>query len=101
MSYNEYCEAIVRAGKTTATVVTHTCEGWYRASEDILAPAIQEKNCLNHHLHNSSNLSPEEIADIKTGLKLVSKCNHDLVELAKACWYKGVCGKIHEMNMDP
>ncbi len=23
------------------------------------------------------------------------------MELAKARWYKGVCGKIHEMNMDP
>ena len=22
------------------------------------------------------------------------------MELAKACWYKEVCGKIHEMNID-
>jgi exonuclease III len=92
MSYKEYCEAIVRAGETTATVITRTCEGWYRANEDILAPAIQEKNRLRHCLHDSSNLSPEEIADIKTRLKLVNKRNHDLVELAKARWYKGVCG---------
>jgi hypothetical protein len=42
-----------------------------------------------------------EIADIKMRLKLVNKRNHDLVELVKARWYKGVCGKIHEMNMDP
>ena len=58
------------------------------------------KNRLRHHLHDSSNLSPEEIADIKMRLKLVNKRNHDLVELAKAHWYKGVCGKIHKMNMD-
>ena len=45
MSYKEYCKAIVRAGKTTVTVVTRACEGWYRASKDILAPAIQEKKC--------------------------------------------------------
>jgi len=101
MTYKEYCEAIVCAGETTVAVGTRACEGWYKASEDILAPAIQEKNCLRHHLHDSSNLSPVEIADIKTRLKLVNKRNHDLVELAKACWYKGVCGKIHEMNMDP
>jgi hypothetical protein len=44
---------------------------------------------------------PPEIAAIKTQLKLVNKCNHGLVELAKAKWYKGVCSKIHEMNMDP
>jgi len=43
MSYKEHCKAIVCAGETTATVITRTCEGWYRASKDILAPAIQEK----------------------------------------------------------
>jgi len=43
MTYKEYCKAIVRAGETTVTVVTRACEGWYRASKDILAPAIQEK----------------------------------------------------------
>ena len=100
MSYKEYCAAVVRAGKITATVVTRTCKCWYRASEDILVPAIQEKNRLCHRLHDSSNLSPEKIADIKMRLKLVNKRNHDLVELAKAHWYKGVCGKIHKMNMD-
>jgi len=71
------------------------------ASEDILAPAIQEKNRLHHHLHDSGSLNPNEIAAIKTQLKLVNKRNHDLVEMAKAKWYKGVCSKIHEMNMDP
>jgi hypothetical protein len=59
------------------------------------------KNCLRHRLHDSSTLSPEEIADIKTQIKFVNKRNHDLVELAKARWYKGVCGKIHKMNMNP
>ena len=66
MTFKEYCKAIARAGATTATVVTRQCKGWYRASKDILAPAIQEKNCLRHRLHDSSTLSPEEIADIKT-----------------------------------
>ena len=45
MSYREYMETIKRAGETTATVVTHASKGWYRASKDILAPAIQEKKC--------------------------------------------------------
>jgi len=66
MSYKEYCKAVVRAGETTATIVTRTCKSWYRASKDIFVPAIQETNRLYHHLHDSSNLSPEEIADIKT-----------------------------------
>ena len=100
MSYNNFCEAVVRAGKETAVAIDWKCEGWYTASKDILAPAIQEKNCLHHHLHDSSSLNPNKIAAIKTQLKLVKKYNHDLVEMAKAKWYKGVCSKIHEMNMD-
>jgi hypothetical protein len=70
------------------------CKGWYTASDDILAPAIQEKNRLRHRLHDSGSLNPTEIAAIKTQLKLVNKHNHDLVELAKAKWYKGVCTKF-------
>jgi hypothetical protein len=101
MSYNNFCEAVVCAGEITAVTVNRKSKGWYMASEDILAPAIQEKNCLRHRLHDSGNLSPNKIADIKTQLKIVTKRNHDLVELAKAWWYKGVCSKIHEMNMDP
>ena len=64
-------------------------------------PCYLRKKCLCHLLHDSNNLSPEEIANIKTQLKLLNKRNHDLVELTKACWYKGVCAKIHEINMDP
>jgi hypothetical protein len=101
MSYENFCEAVVRAGEITAVVVNRKCKGWYVASKDILAPAIQEKNRLCHRLHDSGNLSTDKIAEIKSQLNVVNKRNHDLVELAKARWYKGVCGKIHEMNMDP
>ncbi len=99
MSYEKFCEAVVGAGKITATIINCKCEGWYRASKDILAHAIKKN--LHHLLYDSSNLSPEEIADIKMQLKLINKRNHDLVELEKACWYKGLCDKIHKMNMDP
>ena len=70
-------------------------------SESILAQAIQEKNRLRHRLHDCNGLSPGEISSIKDQLKMVNKRNHDLVELGKARWYKGICKKIHEMNMDP
>ena len=100
MSYNNFCEAVVCAGKETAIAIDQKCEGWFTASEDILAPVIQEKNHLRHRLHDSGSLNPNVIAAIKTQLKLVNKCNHDLVEMAKAKWYKGVCSKIHEMKMD-
>jgi hypothetical protein len=101
MSDNNFCEAVVCAGKETAVTIDRKCKGWYTASKDILAPAIQEKNRLRHRLHDSSSLNPNEIAAIKTQLKLVNRCNHDLVEMAEAKWYKGVCSKLHEMNMDP
>ena len=101
MSYKEYCDAIIHAGETTATIITRSCEGWYRASEAILAPAIQEKNRFRHRLHDRGHLSPGEAATIRTRLKIISKRNHNLVELAKARWYKGVCGKIHKMHIDP
>jgi len=101
LSYNNFCEAIVHAGKEIAIAIDQKCEGWYTASKDILAPAIQEKNRLHHRLHDSGSLNPNEIAAIKTQLKLVNKRNHNLVEIAKAKWYKGVCSKIHEIIMDP
>jgi hypothetical protein len=44
MSYNNFCKAVVRAGKETAATIDRKCEGWYMASKRILAPAIQEKN---------------------------------------------------------
>jgi len=103
MSYNNFCEAVVRAGKETAAAITidRKYKGWYTASKDILAPAIQEKNRPHHHLHDCGSLNPNKIAAIKMQLKLVIKRNCDLVKMAKAKWYKGVCSKIHEMNMDP
>ncbi len=101
MSYENFCKAVVRAGELTAVAVKKSCVGWYTESESILAPAIQEKNHLRHRLHDCNNLSPDEISHIKDQLKTVNKRNHDLVELAKAKWYKGICEKIHEMNMNP
>ena len=54
-----------------------------------------------HHLHDISGLNSNKIADIKAQLKAANKHNHDLVELVKAQWYKGICHRNYEMNMDP
>jgi hypothetical protein len=101
MSYDNFCKAVVRAAKETAIAINCKCEGWYTASKSILAPAIQEKNRLHHRVHDRSGLSPDKVAEIKAQLKVINKRNHDLVDLAKARWYKGICGKIHKMRMDP
>jgi len=39
MTYNTFCEAVVRAGRETAVSIECKCEGWYKASESILIPA--------------------------------------------------------------
>ena len=100
MRYVDFCQGVIQAGKETAMAIDQKCKGWYMASESILAPAIQEKNQLRHRLHDRSGLSSDEITHIKAQLTVINKCNHDLVELAKARWYKGICEKIHEMSMN-
>ncbi len=91
----------MRAGRETAVAINRKSEGWYKASKHILAPAIQEKNQLHHHLHDRNNLNREQLADIQSQLKTINKRNQGLVALAKARWYKNICGKIHNMKMDP
>jgi hypothetical protein len=43
MTYDNFCEAVVQAGRETATSIENKCEGWYTASKDILTPTIKEK----------------------------------------------------------
>ena len=46
MRYVDFCQGVIQVGKETAMAIDQKCEGWYTASESILAPAIQEKkNC--------------------------------------------------------
>ena len=101
MSYSDFCQGVIYAGKETTLAINRKCEGWYTASESILVPAIQEKNQLRHRLHNRRELSSDEITNIKAQLIVINKCNHNLVELAKARWYKEVCEKIHKMSINP
>jgi hypothetical protein len=101
MSYDNFCKAVVRAGKETAVAMDCKCEGWYTASKGILAPAIQEKNRLRHRLLDRRDLSLDKISHFQFQLKEINKRNQGLVELANAKWYKGICKKIHEMSIDP
>jgi hypothetical protein len=101
MTYDIFCEAVMRAGRKTAVSIESKCEGWYKASESILIPAIEEKNRLRHRLQDKSNLNDDEIADLHLKLKQINKHNHDLVDLAKARWYSGICSNIHSMRFNP
>ena len=66
MSYENFCEAVVRAGEITAVIVNRSCAGWYTASESILAPAIQEKSRLHHRLHDCNDSVPTKYQASKT-----------------------------------
>jgi hypothetical protein len=90
MAYDTFCEAVTRTGRETAVSIESKCEGWYKASESILIPAIKEKNRLRHRLQDKSNLNDDKITELQLQLKQINKRNHDLVDLAKARWYSGI-----------
>ena len=76
MTYDNFCEAIMCAGRKTAISIEPQCRGWYAASESILNPAIEEKNRLRHQLQDTSNLTNDEIKDLQLKLEYVSPYNH-------------------------
>ncbi len=71
MTYDNFCEAVVRAGRETAVSIECKCEGWYKASEAILIPAIEEENQLRHCLQDKNHLTPTEIAQFQQQLKKI------------------------------
>jgi hypothetical protein len=101
MTYDNFCEAVVHAGRETAMSIESKCEGWYTASKAILAPAIGEKIQLRHRLQERNHLTATEIDQLQQQLKDINKRNRDLVELAKSRWYSGICTNIHNMRMNP
>ena len=68
MTYDAFCEAVTRAGRETSVSIESKWEGWYKASESILTPAIKEKNQLRHQLQNTINFTDNEIADLQLKL---------------------------------
>ena len=101
MTYNNFCKAAVHAGRETAVSIESQCERWYTASKAILATAIKEKNRLRHRLQERTHLIITEIDQLQQQLQEINKRNHNLVKLAKACWYNGICTNIHNMRMNP
>ena len=101
MTYDDFNKAVACAGWETATTITCKCKGWYKASETILNPSIEEKIRLRHCLQDKETLSQADITQLQQQLKYVNKQNHDLVELAKARWYSGICANIHNMGINP
>jgi hypothetical protein len=96
MTYDNFCEAVVRSGQETAISIECKCKGWCKAS----VPAIDETNLLCNCLQNKNHLTPIKNDQPTHQLKDANKCNRDLVDLAKACWYSGIRTNIHNMRMN-
>ena len=102
MTYEDFCDATLRAGKSTSLLNQQAPEGWFVLSEDILMPAIKEKNDLLHTIRHPHNYSTSEIEVLKTKLTTITKRNNDLILKAKARWLQDIATKISSnMKADP
>ncbi len=103
MTYDNFREAIVRAGWETAVSTECKYKGWYKASKAVLAPAVDKKiDCATIcRTRAISTLNPMDINQLQQQLKEVNKQNHDLIDLAKARWYGRICTNTHNMRMNP
>ena len=79
MSYDDFFDVTIRAGKRTALLNEEVEAGWFVLSEDILMPAIKRKKEMVHILRHPHNLSSREIGIIKTKLDTITIQNRDLI----------------------
>ena len=54
ITYDTFCEAVTHAGCKTAVSIESKCEGWYKASEAILTPAIEEEKTIDYKTRPTS-----------------------------------------------
>jgi hypothetical protein len=101
MSYEEFNDAIKKAGEETALLVQSRCDDWFQFNADELVPFIEERNQLLHALCSSANLPPSIAYSMRVQLQCLNKNVKDKVLLAKACWATHLCSKIHDMQSNP
>ena len=101
MDYDDFNTAILDAGKATIVTIKERCQGWYEFSKNDLMPIIEEKNRLVHTLRHADGIPDTVITSLKCHLKRITKHVKDMVLLAKSRWYSSICGRIHDMRMNP
>jgi hypothetical protein len=101
MSYEEFNDAIKKAGEETALLVKSRCDDWFQFNADKLAPPIEECNQLLHALCSSVNLPPSIVDSMRVRLQCLNKNVKDKVLIAKARWASHLCSKIHDMQSNP
>ena len=81
--------------------IKERCQGWYEFSKNELMPVIEEKNRLVHTLRHADGIPDAAIISLRCHLKRITKHVKDMVLLAKSRWYSNICGRIHDMRMNP
>ena len=101
MSYEDFNDAIHKAGAETALIVNSRCEDWFQFNLADLVPPIEERDHLLHTLRSSTDLPPSIVDSMRVQLHCLNKHVKDKVLIAKARWAAHVCSKIHNMRMNP
>lgn len=84
MSYEDFNDAIHKAGEETALLVGSRCEDWFQFNLADLVPPIEERNQLLHALPSSADLPPSIIYSMRVQLQCLNKHVKDKVLIAKA-----------------
>ena len=101
MDYDDFNTAILDAGKASVMTIKERCQGWYEFSKNELMPVIEEKNRLVHTLRHADGIPDAAIISLRCHLKRITQHVKEMVLLAKSRWYSNICGRIHDMRMNP
>jgi hypothetical protein len=101
ITYDDYQECILDAGRLTATYHKRLCTGWFQLSCTTLSPLLLEHNEVLHATNRCHHLPAAIQATMRANLKQLNRHVAHVVSHAKATWYAAICQKIHDMNMDP
>ncbi len=100
MTYTSFCEAVVRAGHETAIAIKNKLKnGTLQANPSFLQPSKRRINHSADYMRNKTSPCQRSTL-IQQQLKRVNKRNRNLVDLAKAQLYSGICTNIHNMRMN-
>ncbi len=97
MSYEDFNNAIKKAGEEIALLVGSKCKDWFHYNTANLALPIKEHNELLHAIRSSPDLPQSIAGSMRVTPHCLNKNVKDKVLIAKARWVAHLCSKIHNM----
>jgi hypothetical protein len=101
MDYDEYNDAVLKAGELTMTNNKRKCEGWFQLSQATLALLLSNRNQLLHAVKCASHLPQSIQSTMQANLQCLNRHITISVFNVKAKWYAKLCLKIHNMQFNP